>query len=119
MNPHPAFQPAPAEPDYLDDLLPPGQTWFTPKEVAALVGRSDQYIRDCFDNQKILGHQFNGRGQRGQEKRRACQIHRRSLQLYLLETANHTPEDFMRRLSTLIRSCPQALREALSRELVA
>ncbi len=69
-------------------LLIKGKEWYSPKEMGAVVGRSDQYIRNLFDNQKILGHQFNGRAGKGSEKRHTYQVHRDCVVLYLLETAN-------------------------------
>lgn len=87
---------------HFDFLLPKGQQWFSPKEVAAIVGKSDQYIRDAFDNQKILGHQSNARALRGTEKRRSYQIHRDCVLLFLLETANYEPNDYLQRVFDLL-----------------
>jgi hypothetical protein len=47
----------------------PDKEWFSPKEMADIIGKTDQYIRDAFDNQKIFGHISNARSPRGQEKR--------------------------------------------------
>ena len=65
-------------------LLIEGKQWYSPKEMGSVVGRSDQYIRNLFDNQKVLGHQINGRAGKGCEKRRAYQVHRDCVILYLL-----------------------------------
>ena len=93
-------------------IVPRDKEWYSPKEVAALVGRSDQYIRNCFENQKILGHTCNGRAGKGREKRRSYQIHRDCILLYLLETANYEPPDFMERLAEILRHrTPAQLRE--------
>jgi hypothetical protein len=81
--------------------------WFSPKEMADIIGKTDQYIRDAFDNQKIFGHVSNARSPRGQEKRKSYQIHRDGVLLYLLETANYSPEDFTERIIELIRSKPE------------
>lgn len=88
--------------DQFGFLLTEGKEWYSPKEVGALVGRSDQYIRNLFENQKILGHLSNGRADKGCEKRRTYQIHRDCVILYLLETANYEPVDFMDRLVELL-----------------
>ncbi|MDR0418021.1 MAG: hypothetical protein LBH08_01115 [Puniceicoccales bacterium] len=88
-------------------FMVPDQEWFSPKEMASIVGKTDQYIRDAFDNQKILGHVANGRSPRGQEKRKTYQIHRDGVLLYLLETANYSPEDFAERIAEIIRSKPE------------
>lgn len=86
----------------------PNQEWFSPKEVATIVGKTDQYIRDAFDNQKILGHTSNGRSPKGKEKRKTYQIHRDGVILYLLETANYDPEDFSERIRELLYSQPMS-----------
>ncbi|WOO41179.1 hypothetical protein [Rubellicoccus peritrichatus] len=88
--------------DYFDPMLPSGQEWFTPKEVAAMIGRSDQYVRDCLKTGRILGHQFDGKG--GNERRRGrYQIHREGLALFLLETANYKPGDIAERLTDTMK----------------
>jgi len=83
-------------------LLPEGKEWYTSKEAAQVIGRSAQYVRDCFDNQKIMGHALNARGTAGSEKRRSYQIPRAALMLYLMETANYRDGDYAERLGTLL-----------------
>jgi hypothetical protein len=83
-------------------LLPEGKEWYTSKEAAGVIGRSAQYVRDCFDNQKIMGHAFNARGTAGCEKRRSYQIPRAALMLYLMETANYHGGDYAERLGELL-----------------
>jgi hypothetical protein len=97
-------------PEHFEFMLPPGQQWFSPKEVASLIGRTDQFVRDAFDNQKILGHQNNARARKGQERRRTYQIHREAVILFLLETANYRPKDFIQRIEEILRNrSPQQL----------
>jgi prophage antirepressor-like protein len=95
--------------DHFEFLLPPGKQWFSPKEVASVIGRTDQYVRDAFDNQKILGHHANASARRGREQRRTYQVHREAILLFLLETANYRPDDFLSRIQELLahRSTPQ------------
>ncbi|QYY34941.1 hypothetical protein [Ruficoccus sp. ZRK36] len=88
---------------HFERLLPNGQEWFSPKEVAALIGKTDQFVRDCFQNQKILGHTANGRIGARHEKRHRYQIHRDGVLLYLLRTANYEPQDFLSQMGELIR----------------
>jgi len=38
------------------DFLPKGQKWFTAKEAAYVLGKSPQYVRNCFDSGQIMGH---------------------------------------------------------------
>ena len=84
-------------------LLPEGKEWYSPKEVGALLGRSDQYVRNLFESRKILGHQINGRADKDCEKRHTYQVHRDCVILYLLETANYEPEDFMDRMVEILQ----------------
>lgn len=100
-------------------LLPPGQEWFTAKEAAAVIGRSDQYVRDCFDSGKLLGHAINGRARKGHERRRSYQIHREHLELYFLETANYESADLVERLGALIARRTPAQRAELMARLEA
>ncbi len=86
--------------------LPQNKEWFSPKEVAAVIGKSDQYVRDCFDNQKILGHASNGRAKKGEEKRKSYWIHRDAVVLFLLETANYEPQDFTEHIVDLLKKQP-------------
>jgi hypothetical protein len=86
----------------ISKLLPEGKEWYTSKEAARVIGRSAQYVRDCFDNQKIMGHALNARALAGDEKRRSYQIPRAALMLYLMETANYQDGDFAGRVGTLV-----------------
>lgn len=88
-------------------LIPEDKEWFTAKEVAALIGRTSQYVRDAFENQKILGHILNGKARRGNERRRSYQIHRDAVLLFLLETANYDPEDFIVHVKHLLKNRTQ------------
>lgn len=91
------------DPEHFAHLLPATQQWFSPKEMAAIVGRSDQYIRDCFDHQRVCGHLLRGRvSERGTRKRHSYQVHREGVLLYLMQTANFEPEDFMNCLREVI-----------------
>ena len=94
-------------------MLPEGKDWFTAKEAAGVIGRSAQYVRDCFDNQKIMGHALNARGRSGEEQRKSYQIPRASLMLYMLETANYQPGDFSERVSELLDQLTPSERKAI------
>lgn|GEM_PF-3066878 len=84
---------------FFEKLLPDKKEWYTIKEVAAILGRSEQYVRDCFDNQKILGHTWNAKAKRGKEKRKTYHVSRESLVLFFMETANYNASDFLFRLA--------------------
>jgi len=90
--------------DHFDFILPPDKLWYTPKEAGSAIGRSDQFVRDAFENQKIFGHTNNGRARRGRERRLTYQIHREAVLLYLSETANYDPEDFVERIQEVLRN---------------
>jgi hypothetical protein len=60
-------------------------------------------VRDAFDNQKIFGHVLNGRAPKGKEKRKSYRIHREGIILYLLETANFEPMDFLQHIAHLLK----------------
>ena len=83
-------------------LLPQGKEWYTSKEAALVIGRSAQYVRDCFDNQKLMGHAMNARGPVGGEQRKSYQIPRAALLLYLMETANYQDGDYEQRVYELL-----------------
>ena len=93
-------------------LFPKGREWFSPKEAGELIGRSDQFVRNSFYSGKIFGHLSNGLAKRGEEKKTYLRVNKDAIILYLLESANYTPESFMQSLESLIlrRSDYQLLR---------
>lgn len=98
-------------------LLPGGKEWYTSKEAALVIGRSAQYVRDCFDNQKLMGHALNARGPAGGEKRKSYQIPRAALMLYLMETANYQGGDYVQRIEALLENLSAEERRSLGRKL--
>ena len=93
-------------------LFPKGREWFSPKEAGELIGRSDQFVRNSFYSGKIFGHLSNGLAKRGEEKKTYLRVNKDAIILYLLESANYSPESFMQSLESLIlrRSDYQLLR---------
>lgn len=85
--------------------------------MAQVIGRTDQYVRDCFDNGRILGHTLSGRS-KGAEKRRSFQIHRDAVLLFLLETANYTPADFADHITHLLRKCTAQERQQICKKIL-
>ena len=98
-------------------LMPGGKEWYTSKEAAVVIGRSAQYVRDCFDNQKLMGHALNARGPAGGEKRKSYQIPRAALMLYLMETANYQAGDYVQRVEALLENLSIEERRSLGRRL--
>lgn len=98
------------ERQHFDFLIPENQEWFSPKEVAAIIGKSPQFVRDAFDNQIIMGHasnsgKYKSSTQKGKKLplRKTYQIHRNSITLFMLETANYQPKEFLKRVETLLK----------------
>jgi hypothetical protein len=102
-------------------FLPKGQEWFTVKEAAAVLGRTPQFVRDAFEQQKLLGFAFNGRGEKDAARRRSIQISRASILIYMMQAANFRSEDFADRVDELVskltREEKQHLVAALQKEL--
>ena len=90
-----------------DDFIPPNQQWFSPKEVASIIGRSDQFVRNSFYNGKIFGHMSNGLAKKGGEKKSYLRVHRDAILIYLLESANYSPDIFMEGIEKLLRNRSQ------------
>ena len=101
----------------VDSLLPPERADFTVRETAEILGCSDQYIRDCFDQGKLMGQRANGRILSGHERRRRLRISRESILLYLAENATGDPETVVRRVEALIVSLPDRSRRSLMARL--
>lgn len=88
--------------EHFSSLFPKGQEWFSPKEAGYIIGRSDQFVRNSFYSGKIFGHLSNGLAKRGEEKKTYMRVHRDAIVLFLLESANYTPESFMQKLESVI-----------------
>ncbi|MDR1456692.1 MAG: helix-turn-helix domain-containing protein [Puniceicoccales bacterium] len=89
----------------------PRQAWFTPKEVAAILNRTGQFVRDLLENGRILGHALYARG----DRRKSYQIHRSALELYLLKTANFAPDELTKSILSLVSSLPRKHVDAIRR----
>lgn len=92
--------------------LDPQKVWFSAKEVAALLGRTDQFVRDLVENQRIMGHALSARGE---SCRKSYQIHRSALAIYLMKTANYCCRDFENHLLQLLNFLPKDRRDALKK----
>ena len=88
--------------EHFSSLFPKGQEWFIPKETGYIIGRSDQFVRNSFYSGKIFGHLSNGLAKPGHEKKTYMRVHRDAIVLFLLESANYTPESFMQMLESVI-----------------
>jgi hypothetical protein len=109
--------PCPDSPTLADACLPPGQFWFSPREVAELLGCSDQFVRNHFDSQEIFGHTLCSVKGRRPVRKRCLRIPRSAVQLYFLESANYAPADFEARVLDLLRYTPERLRKRLLTQL--
>ena len=88
--------------DVFAKFLPKGQEWFSPKETGAIIGRSDQYVRNTFYSGKIFGHLSNGLAKKGMEKKTYLRVHRSAILLYLAQSANYTSDDIHEALMQVI-----------------
>ncbi|MBE6413057.1 MAG: hypothetical protein E7035_00715 [Verrucomicrobiaceae bacterium] len=96
------FENQPVDCSYFSGLLPEGQDWFSPKEIGAIIGRSDQYVRNTFYSGKIFGHLSNGLAKKGFEKKTYLRVHRSAIALYLAQSANYSTDDLIEALSQII-----------------
>ena len=87
---------------FFSSLLPEGQDWFSPKEIGAIIGRSDQYVRNTFYSGKIFGHLSNGLAKKGFEKKTYLRVHRSAVALYLAQSANYSSDDLIDALIQII-----------------
>ncbi|WP_269542927.1 hypothetical protein [Cerasicoccus fimbriatus] len=99
---------------HFEVLLPEGQKWFTTREVADMLGRTPQFVRDCYESGRLPGHRFTSyvKGR----TRYTYQFHRDTMLLFLLETANYEPEDFADRLVALLTNRSTAESQAIFRK---
>ena len=88
--------------DVFTKFLPKGQEWFSPKETGAIIGRSDQYVRNTFYSGKIFGHLSNGLAKKGLEKKTYLRVHRSAILLYLAQSANYSSDDLHEALMQII-----------------
>ena len=88
--------------DPLSDIIPPNKIWFTAGEIAKLIGRSSQFVRQAIASGAILAFKFCSKGKDESKLRVHYQVHKDSLNLYLLETLTFEQSDFMKKIENLI-----------------
>lgn len=101
--------------EYFSVMVPPGKTWFTPPEVAPLIGRTPQYVRNAINAGVIAGHVTPGNA----GGRQCHSVHRDALLLHLRQTASYEPLDILDQLAGIIRKLPARHRRELDRLLLA
>lgn len=84
---------------HLESLLPCNKNWFTPKEVAHVLNRSDQFVRACLESGQLLGHSFPSCGGR----RKSHQVPRDCLLLFMIQSANYEPVDLLEQMLQVVR----------------
>ena len=84
----------PADLPFFERFLPDGQQWFSPKEVAAILGRSDQWVRKAFEAGTIFGCSANGTRPAARQKKQYISIPRDCLLLFLATSANFSGADY-------------------------
>ncbi|HCJ12393.1 MAG: hypothetical protein A2Y14_03505 [Verrucomicrobia bacterium GWF2_51_19] len=90
------------EREHFEKWVPNNKVWFSTKEVAAVLGRSTQYIRDAFENQQIMGHAISS-SPRELRQRTQYQIPRDNLVLFLMQSANYTLADFLSNIESICK----------------
>lgn len=88
--------------EHLRLLLPKNKDLFSIKEVAKIINKSPQFTRDAFRNGKILGYALKGRSLNKPQDRCAYLIHKDDIILYLLQHANHSPEERNKQMKQLL-----------------
>jgi hypothetical protein len=84
-----------------DFLLPYQKPFWRTDEVADVIGRSTQYVRQLIEGGRLEAHQDSAYGER-----KTSLVTRRSVLLYLAETANYDPAYLVIRVEALIKRLP-------------
>lgn len=81
-----------------DFLLPFHKPFWRTDEVAEVIGRSIQYVRQLIEEGRLEAHQDSAYGDR-----KTSLVTRRSVLLYLAETANYDPGYLVIRIEVLLK----------------
>jgi len=81
-----------------DFLLPFQKPFWRTDEVAEVIGRSIQYVRALIEDGRLEAHQDSAFGDR-----KSSLITRRSVLLYMAETANYDPGYLVIRIEVLLK----------------
>lgn len=79
------------------------ENWLSPKEFAAAIGMTPQYVRLACESGEILCHVYNSSKV---HQRKAYRIPRSALKLYLARSANYNPRDIVRIIGDIINRLP-------------
>lgn len=85
-----------------DFLFPKGKDWFSPREVGDIIGCSDQYIRNSVYSGKIMAHIVSKDPENNTDNKSYIRIHKQSVLMYLMETANYTSDSFVEKLHKIL-----------------
>ncbi|MFI3290326.1 MAG: helix-turn-helix domain-containing protein [Opitutales bacterium] len=78
------------------------KNWFSPREVAKMLGCSDQYVRNCIYAGKLFAHVASRENEAGDDVKSYIRIHRQGIEMYLLETANYTNDTFFEKITQIL-----------------
>jgi hypothetical protein len=81
-----------------DFLMPFQKNLLRTDEVADIIGRSKQFVHELVDSGRLEAHRDSAYG-----TRKSAVITRRSVILYLAETANYDPTYLVLRIETLLK----------------
>jgi hypothetical protein len=82
-----------------DFLMPFQKNLLRTDEVSEIIGRSKQFVRELVNNGKLEAHKDSAFG-----TRESAAITRRSVILYLAETANYDPTYLVLRIEALLKA---------------
>lgn len=88
--------------DHLESLLPENKKSFTIKEVAKILIRSPQFVRDALNSGKIKGFALKGRSLNKEQSRFSYLIPRHNILVYLLQSSNYSFEWYRLTLCALL-----------------
>jgi hypothetical protein len=95
---------------HYETLFEADKVWYTTGEAAKILGMTPQFVRNAFESQALMGQELSASAG---ASRKMKLIHRDCLLVYLLETANYTPADYLLRLKGLLHKRPKAELEEL------
>ncbi len=80
-------------------LLPYSKALYRTDEVATTIGREQTYVRELVDNGRLEAHRDSATG-----TRKSNLVTRRSVVLYLAETANYDPAYLVLRIEAVLKT---------------
>lgn len=93
---------------HFDFAMPWGKLLLNTREVARAIGREQDYVRQLVESGRLEAHQDSAFGER-----KSSLVTRRSVLVYLAETATYEPRAMQSRLEALVDDLTRPQLEAL------